>query len=185
MKLKETLVLFTVLVLTFTLCTVGCAVQTSSAIVSGSVSGVVLYKNGNSDSNGDITVTLSCADNTKGTQTVITAKDGSYSFLNVDAGIYYIFANDTSSVEKMVKTSVIVSSSEEVKATRMELTGPGSVHGKIRLNGATTGNSGFIVFIAGTTFIAATSDDGSFKFTDIPAAEKYTILLMRGSNTLL
>jgi len=161
----------------------GCAVEPGETNFSGSVSGVAVYKDGKKDENGGILVSLATTGSGQSPLTVLTSADGTYRFTDIAPGEYSLFAQAPDSVEKSARTVVSVAY-QNSSAPDFLFTGTGSACGTIRLDGKNTGCSGFIVFIAGTTLMAATADDGTFCFDHVPAAQNYSFLVMRGTNTL-
>ena len=59
----------------------------------------------------------------------------------------------------------------------------GHIRGRITLDGNASGNLGFIVFIAGTSFMAVTDDAGNFSIIDVPVGSDYLIVVMKGDKT--
>jgi hypothetical protein len=115
-----------------------------------------------------------------------TAQDGSYRFTEIAPGNYTIYASSQNSAEKAVKTNVVVLANQSVTASDLNLTATGSLSGTIKLDGSTTGNWGFFVSIAGTSYMATTADSGSWKINEIPArTDPYQIIVIKGSYTVL
>jgi formylglycine-generating enzyme required for sulfatase activity len=160
-----------------------CAIAADSSAATCSLCGSALFTNGDGETNGNISITLSSAKEGRTSRSTITNEDGSYCFKELETGSYLLYASAADSVEKSVHCSVTITS-DNTTAPLLELTGTGAAKGRILLDGKTTGNSGFIIFIAGSTYMAATADDGSFAFENIPVSGECSFLVMRGSNTL-
>lgn len=161
----------------------------------GNISGKVIYSNLENTENGKIVVTLDKTDGLRTISvnkavingkiinsarsvidTVSTLDDGSYSFNNLDPGTYTVYASSSYSKERAVCTNVVVRSAETTVAETLNLTATGSISGRITLDNKKTGNTGFIVFVAGTSFIAMTDDSGSYTISDVPAGNGYQIV---------
>jgi hypothetical protein len=172
-------------------------VQTTAVGV-GTISGRALYQGGSSHAG--IAITLDQTDGLRSVAVLSAARsavpagrsvaaatttgdDGSYQFANVAAGTYTVYASSKDSTEKAVAVNVTVAVGQSVTAADLNLTATGSITGKVTLDGKTTGNLGFIVFIAGTSYMAMTADDGSFTISDIPAKGGYTVALTKGAYT--
>lgn len=166
----------------------------------GSISGSVTFSNAESAENGGIIVTLDKTDGLRTLEvsraavtldvysdsrnligTTATKKDGSYSFSDLEPGTYTVYAASSYSAEKAVCTNVVVNASENTIAETLHLTATGSITGKITLDNATTGNTGFVVFVAGTSFMAITDDAGNFTISGVPAGSGYQVVAMKGS----
>ena len=166
----------------------------------GKISGKVTYSNLEESNYGGIIVTL---DKTDGLRTiavnkavvsrsventarsllgtVTTSKDGSYAFENIEPGTYTVYAASSYSKEKAVCTNVVVRSAEETIAEVLKLTATGSISGRITLDNKTSGNSGFLVFVAGTSYMAMTDDAGNYTISDVPAGSGYQVLATKNS----
>lgn len=166
----------------------------------GIISGKVLYSNLNESQNAGIIVTL---DKTDGLRTdavtrsvakrsiissertivsnSVTRNDGSYLFENLEPGTYTVYAASSYSKEKAVCTNVVVRSAEETVADVMTLTATGSIKGKITLDEGNSGNTGFLVFIAGTSYMAITDDAGNYTISDVPAGNGYQLVAMKNN----
>ena len=155
----------------------------------GSISGKVLYSN--SEDHSGIVLTLdktdglraiSKSDGSRAIVSMVNSKsDGSFSFQNLEAGTYTIYASSNDSVEKAVSTNVVVRSSEAVTVDDLHLTATGSISGYVTLDGASTGNTGFLVFLSGTSYVAVTNDSGYYCMTGVPAGENYELVVSKGS----
>ena len=107
-----------------------------------------------------------------------TNGSGKYSFSNVAPGFYTVYASSLSSRERAVAANVQVTAGMlNVTAPDLNLTPVGSISGRIRLDGNNTGNFGFLVSIAGTSYMAITDAAGNFTVSDIPAGGGYYIVM--------
>ncbi len=52
----------------------------------------------------------------------------------------------------------------------------GSISGRITLDNSLTGNSGFLVFVAGTSYMAMTDDAGNYTISGVPAGKGYQVV---------
>ncbi len=111
---------------------------------------------------------------------VVTSESGEYSFTNVKEGMYTIYASSQDSMEKAVLTNITVCANETVTVSDLNLTATGSISGVLKIDGKTSGNVGFVVFVSGTSYLAVTSDTGDFEIFDVPAGKDYKILIMKG-----
>jgi len=116
-----------------------------------------------------------------------TAKsDGSYTFENVGVGIYTIYANSEDETEQAVLINIPVEKNAgeetiEITLEQMTLKPVGSITGRIILDGSNSGNLGFTVFIAGTSYMAVTGNSGIFEISNVPEGSGYEIAVMRGN----
>jgi hypothetical protein len=168
----------------------------------GSISGKVIYTNLNESSNAGIIVTLektdglrtiavmrsakarNIADNSRSiAANTITSSDGSYLFENLEEGTYTVYAASPYSSEKAVYTNVVVRSAEQTIAEVLQLIATGSISGTITLDDNSTGNTGFLVFVAGTSFMAMTDDAGNYKISDVPAGANYQVIATKDGVT--
>ncbi len=113
----------------------------------------------------------------------VTASDGSYSFTNLESGTYSIYASSQNSLQKAVVTNVVVSSGRTVTASELKLTATGSITGSIIVDGTDSGNLGFVVYVAGTSYMAYTDDSGNFEISNVPAGKNYQIVVQYGTFT--
>ena len=113
------------------------------------------------------------------------AKDGSYSFSNLEPGTYTVYAASNDSTEKAVCQSITVTRGNTTQVPDMTLTATGSISGKITVINSTDNNLGFIVFAAGTSFMAVTDSQGNFTISGIPANTSYQIIIMKGTYSYL
>ena len=201
MKKSLSLLLTTIVSLFLLLTAVSCSVDSgitesnSSSTATGKISGKVTFSNVDESANGGIMVTL---DKTDGLRTLavshsassrsledsartvvdnsITAKDGSYSFSNLEPGTYTVYAASTYSAERAVCTNVVVRSAETTIADTLKLTATGSIRGTITIDENESGNTGFLVFVAGTSYMAMTDDAGNYTISGVPAGSGYQLV---------
>ncbi len=171
-----------------------CEASTNNAVSvnTGNITGKVTYSNAAKDANGGIIVTL---DKTDGLRTAAvrsantsrsaaefikttTTSDGSYSFEELEPGTYTIYASSNCSVEKAVCTNVVVRSAETTVAEALNLIATGNITGKVTVKDSTE-NMGFLVFVAGTSYMAVTDMTGTYTISDIPAGNSYMIAVSR------
>ena len=112
-----------------------------------------------------------------------TKANGEFSFESVPEGSYTLYASSKDSKEQAVHTSLQVVKGRTVTAPDLQLTAVGDIKGRIVLDGTETGNIGFIVFIAGTSYMAITNDNGDFTISSVPSGDEYAIIIMRGTDT--
>ncbi len=113
----------------------------------------------------------------------VTASDGSYIFTNLESGTYSIYASSQNSLQKAVVTNVVVETGRTVTAGDLKLTATGSLSGSIIVDGSDSGNLGFVIYIAGTSYMAYTDDSGSFEISNVPAGKNYQIVVQYGTFT--
>jgi hypothetical protein len=112
-----------------------------------------------------------------------TGGNGAYEFNSVAPGTYTIYASSRDSSEGAVTTSVVVTAGSRAVAADLQLTPVGSLLGRIKLDNGETGNLGFLVFLAGTSYMAITNDAGNFTISGVPAGSGYDVVIMKGSYT--
>lgn len=171
-------------------------------VAKGSISGTVRYSNADKNQNAGIMISL---DKTDGLNTIavsksvksrsiidsartivsssITSNDGSFTFSNLEPGTYTVYASSTSSKEKAVYTNAVVKASENTIVDSLMLTATGSISGQITIDGGVTNNIGFLVFIAGTSYMAMTDSNGNYTISDVPAGEYYDIVATKNNVT--
>ena len=151
----------------------------------GSINGRVIY----SSSNNNINVSLEKSNGVSVESIFFRStkanNDGSYSFSDLEAGTYTVYASTDDSVQRAVCTNVNVEAGRGVTASDLVLTPIGSIKGKILIDGKKSGNIGCTVFIEGTSYKAVTADDGSFEITGIPSGKEYKLFVMKGETISL
>lgn len=167
--------------------------QESLQTITGKISGKARYSNAAESNNSGIIVTLDKTDglkvlsdsravepaNEKYSTQVTTSADGTYLFQNLSEGIYTVYAASPYSPEKAVCTNVVVRAAETTLAESLNLTATGSITGSITLDYSSTGNSGFFVFVAGTSYMAITDDFGNYTISEVPAGNGYQVVAMK------
>ena len=157
----------------------------------GTIQGHALYSNG--DDHSGIVVTLDKTDglrtitNSDGSRAIVSMatskEDGSFAFYNLEPGTYTIYASSNESVEKAVATNVVVKGADTVTAEDLHLTATGSISGYVLTDGNPTGNLGYLVFLAGTSFMSVTDDNGYYCITGVPAGDNYQLVVSKGNFT--
>ena len=151
----------------------------------GSLNGRVVY----SSSNNNVTVSVEKSNGVSTDSRIFRSTkantDGSYSFGDLEAGTYTVYASTDDSVQRAVCTNVNVEVGRSVTASDLVLTPIGSIKGKILIDGKPSGNIGCTVFIEGTSYKAVTADDGSFEITGIPSGKEYKLFVMKGETISL
>ena len=151
------------------------------------ITGKAFYSNSNDSSS--IKVYIEKYSDTGAGRSVLSfsncAADGTYSFENLEEGVYTVYATSSDSTEKAICRSISVKQNQTVELPDMTLTATGSVSGKISVVDSPEQNLGFIVFIAGTSFMAATDSQGNFKISGVPANPDYQIIVSKGTYSFL
>ena len=155
----------------------------------GSIAGTVSYLN--ADDNSGILLTL---DKTDGIRTIANSDnskavagmcysnpDGSFSFNDLEPGTYTVYASSNDSLEKAVSVNVVVRELETTVLEALQLTATGSISGRVKVDNSLNGNSGFLVFVAGTSFMAMTDDSGNYCISGVPAGSGYTLVVSKGN----
>ena len=107
----------------------------------------------------------------------VTSSDGSYTFENLEAGIYTVYAASSYSAEKAVCTNVVVRAAETTVADVLKLTATGSITGRITTDwNSWSGNTGYLVFVAGTSYMAMTDAAGNYTISGVPAGSGYQVV---------
>ncbi|MCL2147210.1 MAG: leucine-rich repeat protein [Synergistaceae bacterium] len=193
----------------------GCKMPDSAAPeepVLGSISGKALFTSGKD--HGGITITLEKTDGFRSMAAITAAKivankpemekiarnigavrsiaaqtetkaNGSFLIPNLEAGTYTVYASSKDSLEKSVKVNLNVIEGETIDAGVLKLTPVGSISGCITLDGNKTGNFGFLVSVAGTSYMATTDNKGNFTISGIPEGDGYYIIIMKGDSTIV
>ena len=154
----------------------------------GCITGHVFYSNG--DDHSGIVLTLDKTDGLRaitksdGSRAIVSMssskEDGSFAFYDLEPGTYTIYASSNDSVEKAVSTNVVVRGSDAVTADDLKLTATGSISGNVIMDESKTGNVGFLVFLAGTSYVAVTDDSGYYCISNVPAGEDYQLVVSKG-----
>ncbi|MFC1508943.1 SUMF1/EgtB/PvdO family nonheme iron enzyme, partial [Candidatus Omnitrophota bacterium] len=97
--------------------------------------------------------------------TTVTDSDGYYEFTDVPPGDYSLTAQKTA--EYLGKASHISVTVEEPVVVDIVLTGVADIVGTVLLEGLED-NSGVLVYIAGTSYMAMSDSDGSYMISDVP-----------------
>ena len=158
----------------------------------GRISGRVIFSNAESNQNGGIIVTLDRTDGLRTEQVLeasagrstipasrsivangTTSSNGSYIFEYLSPGTYTVYAASTSSNEKAVCRNIVVQAQETTFVRDMSLTATGTITGKITIDGNSSGNAGFVVFVAGTSYLSVTDDEGNYVISGVPAGRLY------------
>ena len=185
---------------------ISCAVETvnteNDTVITGKISGTVKYSNVEGNNHGGIIVTLDKTDGLRTRavmQTVssrsavssartvvasnVSSADGSYLFENLEPGTYTVYAASSYSSERAVCTNVVVRAAETTVAGALKLTATGSILGKITVDNSLTGNTGILIFVAGTSYMAMTDDEGNYTISGIPAGEGYQLVGTKNGKT--
>ena len=174
---------------------IGVGLGTDNSVATGNILGTVQYSNADKNQNGGIMITLDKTDGlhtaavTKSavsrsivdsSRTVVsssyTSEDGSYSFSNLEPGTYTVYASSAYSKERAVYTNAVVRANETTTVASINLTATGSIIGRIQIDWQSYGNTGFLVFVAGTSFMAMTDDSGNYTISDVPAGKSYQVV---------
>lgn len=198
--LSRSLACVTACAILFAACGGGSSSSDDDGQKTGSIAGKALYSNA-TDHSGIVVFAESVAGNqtssvraaASGTaparaadiaaETTTTA-DGTYTLDGLVPGTYAVYAvsNDTSE-GAVCLSSVTVTALEVSDVEDLVLTATGKVSGKVNWNGQSKGNGGITVYIAGTSYMAFTAEDGTFVITGVPAAEGYQLFLVAEKKT--
>ena len=202
MKRPQTIVfgiLAVVIALAFTACPN--SVESPPEPTTGSITGMALFNNGTN--HGGIVITLEETDGPRSASVINASRiiatggrndeaasvarvtqtnpDGLFTFSDIPPGTYTLHASSQNSLERAVTISVIVRAGEESNAGILNLTHVGSISGQITVDGY--GVPGFIVSVAGTSFMAITCDEGLFTISGVPTGE-HSLIVARGDFTI-
>ena len=154
--------------------------------VTGKIAGKVKYSNSDETSTSGIIVTLEKTDglnvlseSSNNSSQLVTSKDGSFLFENLSEGVYTIYASGAYSSERAVCRNIVVRASETTIVESLNLVATGSISGKIQSDDKSLGNTGFLVFIAGTSYMSITNDAGYYTISGIPAGNGYQVVVMK------
>jgi len=191
----------TIVILAFIACPNPCETTQEPYASTGVITGQALFTSGTD--HGGITITLEETDGLRSasflnanhgiamgarsvgartfTATTQTATDGSFTFNNIPEGRYILYASSRDSLEQAVAIGVTVAAGEVLDLETLRLTPVGSMSGQITVDN--TGAWGFLVSVAGTSFMAVTDVNGIFTISGIPAGNNYHVIVMRGNFT--
>jgi alpha-tubulin suppressor-like RCC1 family protein len=117
------------------------------------------------------------------TDQTTTNADGEFRFDGIEPGEYVVYASHPDTLERAVRIGVTVTGATSVTVEELLLTPTGSVSGRVINSDTGALESGWFVYVAGTSYLAVTATDGTFTISDIPVAESYAILTAKGSRT--
>ena len=140
----------------------------SSAASSGRIDGKVVL-DGLADARG-VTVTLIGPT----PSAAVTASDGAYAFSGLADGTYTVTAAAPSTAEQTRTSTFDLVGGENLTVPPLTFTPLGILVGRATLAGSTTGNSGILVFAAGTSTAAFTTDAGDYVLPGLRAGV-YTV----------
>jgi hypothetical protein len=106
----------------------------------------------------------------------VTDSSGAFILSGIPPGTYTVYASSRNSLEKAVVTSVEVVAGERALAGDLSLTPVGDIAGKATLDGAASGNIGIMVYLAGTSWSAMTTDSGSYIISGVPIGTAYQLV---------
>ena len=109
-----------------------------------------------------------------------TDTDGSFAFGDIPPGTYTLHASSRGSLERAVAINVTVRANTVSSVGTLSLTPVGSISGRITVDGY--GSPGFIVSVAGTSFMAVTGEGGTFTIGGVPAGT-HRLIVVRGNFT--
>jgi hypothetical protein len=131
------------------------------------------------------TVSRSVAARIISTQSLVdqttTRIDGTCQFADLDPGNYTVYASSSDSSEQAVRTSVAVVGGSTVTVDDLMLTATGSISGTVADGSTGDPEMGWIVAVAGTSFMAISDSDGSFVISGVPAGTDYPIIVLKGT----
>ncbi len=174
---------------------IGCSLFLPDVSPAGSIEGYAKFEN--SSYHGNIVITL---EHTDGLQTssasqtiergavsrqkVLSTKtnaDGFYQFQGLSPGLYTLYATSKDSLERAaVLRNVQVEEDLTTIAGALNLTAVGNISGNIHVeDGSEMDHAGFLVFIAGTSYMAMTDTEGNFTISGIPAGEGYVVIVSK------
>lgn len=149
---------------------------------SGEIQGKAVYNNYD-DATG-IIVTLEKSGETSHIEaSKVLNEDGCFLFNNLADGTYTVYASSNSSSEKTVSINVNITNGKSISIEDLQLTGTGNVSGTITLDDKDINNEGFLVFIAGTSYMAMTDTSGKYNISNVPAGSNYHLIVMKNNLT--
>ncbi|MCL2193994.1 MAG: Ig-like domain-containing protein, partial [Treponema sp.] len=117
--------------------------------------------------------------------TTQTAVDGSFTLNDIPAGTYILHASSRDSMEQAVAIGVTVTAGEVLDLDTLRLTPVGRISGQIVVDGGDSDAWGFLVSVAGTSFMSVTDIRGMFTISGVPAGDDYHVIVTRGNFTAL
>lgn len=172
--------------------------EAPNEVPTGAITGKVTYSN--YDNSSGIFVILDKTDGSRAIQTVrsvslqesparsladstFTSNDGSFLFDKLEDGTYTVCALSSITKEKAIAINLKVENGKTVDAGQLSLIATGSISGSVIRDCTASGNIGFEVCIAGTSFSSTTDDNGSYTICDIPAGTNYKLVISKGAFT--
>ena len=107
-----------------------------------------------------------------------TNANGFYSFLNIEPGIYTIYAASPNVKESAVLKNIILEPNTSLTAPLMMTTSTGAISGRIILDNKETGNYGFLLCVEGTSFMALSDFYGNFIINNVPE-DYHRVIIMK------
>jgi len=114
-----------------------------------------------------------------------TMADGSFTLSDIPAGTYILHASSRDSMEQAVAIGVTVAAGEVLGLETLMLTPVGRIAGRIVVDGGDSDAWGFLVSVAGTSFMSVTDIGGRFTISGVPAGDDHHIIITRGHFTAL
>jgi len=147
----------------------------------GSIVGGVSYGDNRPDNSG-IIVSLSKVNGVKSEfiASVVTDYDGNYAFYNLSSGTYTVYAYTSDGSESAISKDVVVSSNVATRLNWKNLESYGTVTGYVTKNETSSDNLGFLVFLAGTSFMAMTDSNGYYEIPEVPVGT-YELCVSKGN----
>jgi len=202
MKSKQSCLFATAMIIILVL--TACPEPPITIVTTGSISGRAIFNNTETGNDG-ITITLERANGllsasvvdanraiSSGARsisgissiagTTFTNPDGSFSFSGIPEGDYIVYASSQNSLEKAVARNITVIANQDNAITEtLNLTPVGSITGKITPESGSP--MGFLVSVAGYSYMAMTNNEGIFTISGIPASlgNSYSIIIMKGN----
>ncbi len=109
------------------------------------------------------------------TEQTSTDSSGSYSASNIKPGTYTIYASHDQTSEKAVARSVTIEAKAAITVEDLYLTPAGTISG-VATTAGTAPDGGIVVYIAGTSYIAITDENGAYEITGVPAGSDYVLV---------
>lgn len=184
MKKYRLIALFFIICILLSSCNIGLEEPEEIEIeTTVTLAGYVQYPSGSDNSGVSIVLEQSNGLRSTGSTCYSTTTDsyGYYSIPEVSPGNYTIYANSLKNTDRAVRVSVPVTSAIKITLTPIVLSPLGEIKGTIMIDGNESGNSGIIVFIEGTSFLAVTDDSGDFRFQGLPIDTTYRLYVQKGN----